>query len=101
MNWLAGASVPQDRGLALVGDPDCREVASLEPGLGQRSVGYLDLAGLKLARVVLDPSGLGKYLLKLLLPRGADGASMVKDNRARTGCPLIQNQNERHRQAIQ
>jgi hypothetical protein len=35
------------------------------------------------------------------LRRGADGASMVKDNRARTGGPLIQSQNERHRQVIQ
>ena len=67
----------------------------------KRGVGDLDLAGPEFAWVVLDPPGLGEDLLELPLRRGADGALMVKDNRARTGCPLIQSQNKRLRQTIQ
>ena len=100
-DWFAGAAVPQDRGLALVGDANGRQIARFDPSPGQRRAGDLKLTGPDLARVMLHPPGLGENLLKLLLCGGADGASMLKDNRPGARCPLIQRQNERHRRALQ
>ena len=80
---------PQDRGLALVGDANGRQIARFDPSPGQRRAGDLKLTGPDLARVMLHPPGLGENLLKLLLCGGADSASMLKDNRPGTRCPLI------------
>src|ERR1035441_3911702 len=81
MDRFAGGAVPQNRGLALVGDANGRKIARLDSAPGQCRAGDFKLAGPDLAGVMLHPPGEGENLLKLLLRGSADGASMLKDNR--------------------
>jgi hypothetical protein len=80
----AGVPLPDDRGLALVGDPDGGEVAPLG-GLGDDppDVGP-DLLG-----VVLDPARPGEDLAVLPLGDRHDLAAGVEDDAARRGGALI------------
>jgi hypothetical protein len=49
-----------------------------------------DLSRSDLLRVVLDPAGLGKYLIEFLLSDGPNRTFAIKQERARTGCALIE-----------
>ena len=79
---MAGAAVPNDRGFALVGDPDGGEIprpgAGGVHGFGERR----RLRSPDLLRVVLDPAGLRKVLGKFPLGRGDDTALGIEQNRA-------------------
>lgn len=55
---------------------------------------HRQLAQPDVARVVLDPAGLGEMLGKLLGRAAADAALVVEQDGARTGRALIQGENE-------
>ena len=64
---LSGRAVPDQRGLALIGDADRGDVARVEPGLVQRLARGGELAFPDLDRVVLDPARLRIDLPELAL----------------------------------
>jgi len=75
-----GRGVPQQRGLALVGDADRGEVGPGQPGLVQRAAGdRLDVVP-DLGRVVLDPTRPGIDLVVLALVERDDPALGVEDD---------------------
>ena len=89
VDGLARGLVPDDGGLALVGDADGVDVAGVQRRRAQRLrddradvVPHLD-------GVVLNPTGAREDLLVLLLPDGHDGARVVEDDRARARRALI------------
>ena len=86
---LSGLAIPDQRRLALVGDPDRREVTGGDPGVAQRALRRLELRAPDVLRVVLDPARLRKVLRKLALIEPADRAVLVEDDRARTGRALV------------
>jgi hypothetical protein len=79
---IAGSAVPDDRGLALVGDADGRYVARLYVRPSERFDGDAQLRGPDFLGVVLDPAGPRKVLRQLFLCNGDDGALAVEDDGA-------------------
>ena len=90
----AGATVPEQRGLALVGEADGGDLFPRQIGLGQGGEGGAAGGRPQVARVVFDPAGAGKVLGELLL-RGGDGApAPVEDERAGGGGALVEGKDE-------
>ena len=87
---LPGLSVPDDRGLALIGDADRAHAAPGRPGFQERLRRDPDLRRPDLHRIVFDPSLAGKVLRELVRGGGDDPAALVKEDAAGTGRPLIQ-----------
>src|SRR5215469_7976415 len=96
VDGLAGGAVPDDDGLALVGDADCGDVARAGAGLAQGFDGAGHLAGEDLHGIVLDPAGLRVELLELLLRDGGDGAGLVEEDGAGACCALIEGEDVGH-----
>ncbi len=90
MNRVAGGAVPDDRGLALVGDPDSRDLARFESRAAERLDGHADLRRPDFLRVVLDPPGLRKDLLEFFLRDRFDGAVAIEHDGAGTRGPLVE-----------
>jgi hypothetical protein len=78
--------VPDHGGFALVGDADGGDVGTGDPRLLDGGAAGGGCGGPQVARVVLDPAGIGVMLRKFLL-RGGDGlhACVEKDRAARRG----------------
>ena len=93
----AGPTVPDDRGLALVADPDRGERTRVRAGLAQ---GHAD-AGADalddLVRVVLDPAGSRGDLGVLQLVAGDDRPGPVEEDAAAARRPLVDGGDERAR----
>ncbi len=86
---LAGVLVPQDGGLALVGDTDRADVVLGQAGLLQRAADDRLHPGPDLGGVVLDVAGLGEDLPVLLLVDGDDPAVGAEDDAAAGGGALV------------
>ena len=93
VNGLAGVPVPDDSGLALVGDADGREVRGGDAGLVERAADDFLAARPDLRRVVLDPARLGVDLLVLLLVDGDHLPAMIEDHEAGAGRALVEGAN--------
>ena len=79
---LAGAPVPDDGGLALVGDPDA---GGLRVGAGERLTAGGDGRRPDVLRLVLDPAGAGEELGELAIAAGQDVAVLTDDQRGHPG----------------
>lgn len=90
----AGAPVPHDDGLTLVGDPERRDVARLGAGALERRrcnrVRALD----DFQRVVLDEPRSGMVLGVLLLRGGDRRALLVEQHEPRRAGPLVERRHE-------
>ena len=99
MNRLAVGTLPDDHGLALVGDANCSDVtragADLPQGLNRAG----DLTGEDFERIVFHPSGLRIELLELVLRDCGDAAAFVEEDGAGAGRSLIQCEYVSHVQA--
>jgi len=93
----AGAAVPQHRGLALVGDAQRGDVVGLQAGFGEHLARGVELAAPDLARVVLDPAGLGIDLAEFALRHRDEVALRVEDDAARAGGSLVEGEQVGHR----
>ena len=82
--------VPDEGGLALVGDADGGEVGGGDAGLGHGALDDLARAGPDLHRVVLDPARLRVDLLVLLLIDRHDRAGVVEDHEAGARGALVE-----------
>ena len=88
--WLTGVAIPCERCLALVGDADRADVAQIH--VRHCLAHHLFGAKPDLARVMLDPAGLGENLLVFLL-RDAYDAAAIKQDRPRARRPLVDGEN--------
>ena len=87
---FSGGTVPNHRGLPLVGNAYTGNIGSSSAYFLERLTSNSQLGTPDFLGVVLDPAGFGKDLLELLLSQGSDGALSVKNDGARTGRPLIE-----------
>ena len=78
----AGLAIPQQRGLALVGDADGGDVGGGESGFFQRGLGGGELGFPNGPGIVLDPAGFGENLREFLLRHRLHAASAIKNNGA-------------------
>jgi len=98
MDGLARVAVPDDDGLALVGEGEGRDLAGLTLGARQHVEQHGALGLPENFGIVLDPAGVGIELGKLLLFGGMDLQFPVKQDGPRTGRPLIEGKDElRHK----
>ena len=79
---LTGLLVPDDGGLALVGDADGRDIRRAGPDLVHGRKGHAQLGGPDLVGVMLHPAGLRKILGELLLGHAAHLARLVEQDAA-------------------
>ena len=90
---FAGAAVPEDGGLPLVGDADGRHLPGVDVGgvhhLGQRLLFHVP----QIHGVMLHPAGLGIDLAEGILGAGHDAAGAVEQDGTGTGGSLIQRNN--------
>ena len=89
----AGGTLPQDGGLALVGDADARNVAGVHAALGDHLVHHAVLAGPDLHGVMLYPALMRVDLLKFPLLHTEDVLLVVKEDGTAAGRALIQREN--------
>src|ERR1700730_5436118 len=89
MDRLARLAIPDDRGLALVGDADRREVGGRCIRGGEGAVDALARALPDLARIVLDPAGPRIDLLVLTLIDRGDPPVAVNEDEATTRGSLV------------
>ena len=92
VDGLAGLLVPDDGGLALVGDADGGDILRAHVELCHGSVGHLVGGVPDLFGVMLHPAGLGENLPELLVHDRTDIAGFVKEDAAAAGGALV----ERH-----
>src|SRR5207248_7705622 len=86
---LPGRFVPQQRGLALVGDAHRGQVGAGQAGLVERAAGDCSAVVPDLGRVVVDPAGAGVALAVLALVERGDPAVGVEDDAAGRGGALV------------
>ena len=89
---LAGLAVPDDRGFALVGDADRRDILGRDAGARHRGARGRDRRGPDPLRIMLDPAGLRKDLRKFELREADRRQRRVEQKCARRGRPLIDRQ---------
>ena len=86
---LAGSRVPNADRLALVADPDCREATGRNTGCLQRLKRHGAGNAPDLSRIMLNPAGLGKVLLKLAVGAAEQLHLGVEDEASGSGSSLI------------
>ena len=91
---LAGGLLPQDGGLALIGDADGREVGGGDAGFGEHVPRRLQLRGPDRLRIVLDMPGAGEDLRELLLGLCDHPSAAIEDDAAARGRALIEGEDE-------
>jgi hypothetical protein len=89
VQWLARGRVPDADRLALVGDPDRGQIPGTHPGILQRIAGERLGDRPDLARVVLDPAGLGEVLGELAVGAADRLGSLVEHEAGGAGRALV------------
>ena len=89
----AGRPAPDQRRLALVGDPEPGEGARFDAGPGERLPRCRERGSPQRFRIMLDPASLRKDLRELLLRHGDERGVRPKDDRARRGRALVDDEN--------
>ena len=89
MDRLAVDAIPDDRGLALVGDADAGDILGVDGGLGHGLAHGRDHARPDFLRIVLDPSRRRIDLAQFLLRDGDRRELGVEHDRPRRGGALI------------
>jgi hypothetical protein len=92
----ARGALPEQRGLALVGDADGRHVRAAQPGGGERPGGDVALAGPDLLGVVLDPARSWEDLAEFLLCHRQDSAVGTEGHGARARGALVEGEDGLH-----
>ncbi len=93
----AAGPLPQQGGLALVGDADGRHVARRNAGSGQRLAPAGKLRPPDLVGIVFDPARLRKILGQLALCRRHRPAPGIEKDGTRTGGALVEGKHVFHR----
>ena len=82
MDGFAGLAIPEEGGLALIGDADGGDLFGGELGLFQRSFGGGELGFPNRLGIMFHPAGLWEDLRKLLLCHGLHTSGVIENNRA-------------------
>ena len=95
-NGPTGGALPDQGGLALIGDAEAGDIRGLQPRLGQCPARSAERRRPEGFGIVLDPTGMREDLWKFLL-RARDGLERrIEDNGAGGGGALVDDQNVRH-----
>ena len=97
----AAGAVPQDRGLALVGDPDAGDVAGADALLRERAAADRHRGAPDFLRIVLDPAVPGIDLVEFPPRLGAHAAVGVEYDRPGAGGALIDGEKIRRAHHVQ
>ena len=92
IDGFARLGIPQDGGLALIGDADGSDVLPADAHARHHLADDGSLGRPYLLRVVLHPARLGKMLCELLLRHGQALALAVEDDGSRTAGTLVDSQ---------
>ncbi len=92
--------LPEEGRLALVRDPDPRDLARAHAVLGEHPTCGPDLGQPEKLRVVLDPAGLRIDLWMLLLGHPEGGRTLVEEERPRAGRALVEGEEIAHKGAM-
>jgi len=92
----ASGALPEERGLALVGDADRDDLARAEAGERQRLGRHVALRAPDLGRIVLDPAGTGEDLAEFLLGLPEDPAVLAEGDRAGARGALVEGEHGLH-----
>ena len=92
-----GVTLPQQRGLALVGDADAAHRVGTHPRVVERVAAGIHGRAPDLVGVVLDPSGLREVLGELVVAAADDRGVLVDDEATYPGGALVDGQDpDRH-----
>ena len=83
MDRIARRSIPDDRRLALVGDPNRRNLVCFDARLGESAARGAKLTFPDLQRIVLDPTGIGEMLRKFVAVFRRDAPIALEEDGAR------------------
>ena len=89
-------AIPDDGGLALVGDSDGGDVSRADICLRECLRRHTRLSGPDVARVVLHPAWFGENLSELLLRDGDDGTGVIEDDRTGARSALVEREDVLH-----
>ena len=89
MDGRTALRIPHQRGFALIGDADGRDIRRIQPALLQRLTADFEGAEPQFFTVMLHPAILRKVLFELLLRARHGQALGTEDNRPATGGALI------------
>src|SRR5690606_22283878 len=89
MDRAAGLAVPDERGLARVGDADAGELARVDPRRQQGVANGLERGAPEVLRLVLDPARIREMLLELLLADADRTKAVVEHDGAGAGGALV------------
>src|SRR5207302_281743 len=99
MNGPPGASLPHNESLALVGDPDPRDIANLGLGSAKRLLRERSARSINLFGIVLNPSGVRIELTNLTISPPPNPPPRIKHEHGSAGSPLIDREDKvRHRE---
>ena len=87
---LAGRALPEQRGFALIGDADGRNIVYVDPRFFHRELQRVQLTVQNVLRTMLHPAGLGINLRKFNAVRRDQIRMLVEHDGARAGRSLIQ-----------
>jgi hypothetical protein len=90
IDGLAGFTIPDDGGLALVGNAEADDVARADAGAGEDLDGGAKLRSEDVHGIMFDPAGIGKMLSELMLGDAGDLAVVIEENSAGAGGALIE-----------
>ena len=93
---LAGFTIPQHRGFALVGDADGVHIGGGNAVFFEHLGGYCQLGAPDLAGIMFYPTRLGKMLAELLLRSAFDLTCTIKQDGSRTGGALVKREDVLH-----
>src|SRR5206468_4079087 len=92
----ARGALPDERGLALIGNADRGDVRRTDASFCERFVHYTRLRCPDFGCIVLDPSWLGEDLTELSLRSRGNGARTIEQQRTRARRALIEGQDVGH-----
>ncbi len=94
VDGVAGFSVPEKGGFALVGEADGGNFGGGNFGFGENFAGNVALGVPDVFRIVFDPTGLRKVLGEFALGEGADVAGVIEQEGAGAGGALVEGEDE-------
>ena len=100
MEWLSGFRIPNQKGLALVGDSDRSEVSGGQVGCGQCRSNHRPRVFEDLDGVVFDPPGPREVLCVGSLGRCHHRPCLVNDEEPSAGSSLVEGADKGHGQVV-
>ncbi len=100
LEWLSGCRVPDEKGLALVGDSHRSQVSGGQVGCGECRSNHRPRVFENLDGIVFDPPGPREVLCVGSLGRCHHRPSLINDQEPSAGSSLVESANKGHSQTV-